>query len=227
MKRPLQTKNNEPQQRICVTFSRGHETKYISHLDMMRLWQRALRRAGMPLAYSQGFHPQARISIAAPLAVGVTSQAELMDVFLGRRVDLDFFARAVAAQLPEGVGLENVKQVWPGLASLQSQLRFAEYSSEVESARELSEVGEAIRSLLGETTLAWQHSRGQKVHKYDLRALIDDIWIIGFADFSCTLGMRLCSDLRGSGRPEQVLLALGFEDSPKSIHRTGLVMANS
>jgi len=197
--------------------------KYISHLDMMRLWQRAMRRAGMPLAYSQGFHPQARISIAAPLAVGITSEAELMDVFLQRRVDTDFFARAVADQLPDGVGLV---QVWPGLASLQSQLRFAEYRVEVESDRDPAEVGKAIRSLLGETTLDWQHSRGQKVHKYDLRALIDDIWIIDKTEHAYIFGMRLCSDSKGAGRSEQVVLALGFENSPKSIHRTGLVLAN-
>ena len=56
--------------------------KYITHLDMMRFWERALRRADVPLAYSEGFSPHAQISLAAPLAVGTTSEAELMDVFL-------------------------------------------------------------------------------------------------------------------------------------------------
>jgi radical SAM-linked protein len=60
-------------QRLRITFARGKELKYISHLDLMRLWQRALRRADIPLAYSQGFSPHPRLSIAAPLAIGVTS----------------------------------------------------------------------------------------------------------------------------------------------------------
>ncbi|UCG84296.1 MAG: DUF2344 domain-containing protein, partial [Dehalococcoidia bacterium] len=71
-------------QRLRVTFSRSDSLKFISHLDMMRLWQRALRRADIPLAYSQGFSPHPRLSLAAPLAIGVTSSAELMDVFLQR-----------------------------------------------------------------------------------------------------------------------------------------------
>ncbi|MFQ5886684.1 MAG: TIGR03936 family radical SAM-associated protein, partial [Anaerolineae bacterium] len=57
-------------QRIRITFSKGEEIQYISHLDMMRLWKRTLRRANLPLAYSKGFNPQPKISIAAPLPVG-------------------------------------------------------------------------------------------------------------------------------------------------------------
>ena len=69
-------------QRLRIKFRRGAEVKYISHLDIMRLWQRALNRAGIALAYSEGFHPHPKISLAVPLAVGVTSEAELMDIIL-------------------------------------------------------------------------------------------------------------------------------------------------
>ena len=68
--------------RLRVKFKRGLEVKLISHLDIIRLWHRALRRAGVELAYSEGFSPHPKISLAAPLALGVTSQAELMDVFI-------------------------------------------------------------------------------------------------------------------------------------------------
>ncbi|KPK23033.1 MAG: hypothetical protein AMJ70_04475, partial [Dehalococcoidia bacterium SG8_51_3] len=71
-------------QRLRIKYCRGEELKYISHLDIMRLWQRALNRAGISLAYSEGFHPHPKISLAAPLAIGVTSEAELMDVTLTR-----------------------------------------------------------------------------------------------------------------------------------------------
>ena len=69
-------------QRLRVEFCRGEEIKFLSHLDLMRLWERAFRRADLSLVYSDGFSPHARISLASPLSVGVTSQAELMDVFL-------------------------------------------------------------------------------------------------------------------------------------------------
>ena len=67
-------------QRLRIRFRRGPELKYISHLDIMRLWHRALQRAGISLAYSQGFNPHPKISLAAPLALGITSEAELMDI---------------------------------------------------------------------------------------------------------------------------------------------------
>ncbi len=190
---------------------------------MMRLWHRALRRAGMPLAYSQGFNPQPRISLASPLAVGVTSEGELMDVFLVRKVSLDFFTRALGEQLPRGVGVIDVKDIWPRLPSLQSQLRFAEYQVEVGPEIGQEEVNLAIRSLMGRESLPWEHFRDKKVHKYDLRGLIDDIWIAREEESGCTLGMRLYNSPRGSGRPDQVLLALGFAKPAKSIHRTRLI----
>ena len=189
----------------------------------MRLWHRAFRRAGMPLAYSQGFNPQARISIAAPLAIGVTSEGELMDIFLDRRVSLEFFTKVMHQQLPVGVQILGAKEVWPRLPSLQSQLRFAEYRIEVESDEEPGEVSRMIRDLLDRESLPWQHARGEKIHRYDLRRLIDDIWIIDAGKSLFTIGMRLVNDSGGSGRPEQVILAMGFSVPPRSIHRTLLI----
>ena len=71
-----------PIQRLRVKFGRGRKLKYISHLDLMRLWERGLRRAGVPVAYSEGFNPRPRLSFASPLAVGTTSESELLDILL-------------------------------------------------------------------------------------------------------------------------------------------------
>ncbi len=218
---------NEPQQRLRLTFSRGEGLKYISHLDTMRLWHRALRRAGMPVAYSQGFNPQPRIAIAAPLAVEVTSEGELMDVFLERKVAPDFFAGAVSEQLPQGIAILGIINVWPKLPSVQSQLQFAEYHVEVESDREPEKVKQAISTLLKNKTLPWQHSRGANIHSYDLRNLIDDICIIDTSESTCTLGMRLRNNSKGAGRPDQVVLALGFSEPARSIHRTSLIIGEN
>ena len=56
-------------QRLRVTFTRGEQVKYITHLDLMRFWERALRRAEIPVAYSEGFSPHPQLALAAPLAV--------------------------------------------------------------------------------------------------------------------------------------------------------------
>ncbi len=211
-------------QRLRITFSRGEELKYITHLDLMRLWQRALRRADIPLVYSQGFSPHPRISLAAPLAIGVTSSSELMDIYLERRLSPHFFIKSVKEQLPGGIDILEVAEVGAGLPSLQSQIRFAEYKVVVEVDKKPKEVEAAIRSLLESDSLPWQHTRDKEVRKYDLRALIEDIWLIESRPPEFVVGMRLRCDSAGTGRPEQVVSALGFAHPPRSIHRTRLIL---
>jgi radical SAM-linked protein len=213
--------------RLRVRFCRGEELKFISHLDMMRLWQRALRRAEIPLAYSQGFSPHPRISLAVPLAVGITSQAELMDIFCTKWVSPHFFTAAVSQQLSPGVNILQVYQIPLAMPSLPSQVRYAEYEVEVETEKEAKEIEAALASLLSVEHLPWQHQRDTGVRSYDLRVLIDDLWLTGWHDGCCTIGMRLRCDNSGSGRPEQVTAALGFTHPPQSIHRTKLILETS
>ena len=211
-------------QRLRLTFSRSEELKYISHLDLMRLWQRALRRADIPLVYSQGFSQHPRLSLAAPLAVGVTSGGELIDIFLERRVSPHFFMKVVGEQLPSGIDISEIAEVGLGLPSLQSQVRYAEYKVIVDTDKKPNEVEAAINSLLSSDELPWQHARDKEVRKYDLRTLVEDIWIIESHPPEYTIGMKLRCDSSGTGRAEQVLSALGLTIHPKSIHRTKLIL---
>ena len=212
-------------QRIRVTFSRGEEVKYLSHLDLMRLWERALRRADIPLAYSQGFSPHPRISIAAPLPIGVTSSSELMDILFNKRFSPYYFIKAVGEQLPNGIDLIGVEQVAMQLPSLQSQVRKAEYCVELETGRLAHEVEEELRSFLAKSELPWQHRRDHDVRHYNIRSLVDRLWLVERTGSCCTVGMCLRADSSATGRAEQVTLALGFPDPPRSIHRTKLILA--
>ena len=211
-------------QRLRLKFSRGEELKFLSHLDLMRLWERALRRAGLPLAYSKGFTPHPQISMAAPLPVGVTSQTELMDVFLSRWISPHNFTPRVGEQLPSGMDLLEVWTIGLHIPSLQSQVRFAEYKVEVETDKDDQEIDSILRTLLSAKELPWQHFRDTGVRHYDLRALVDDLWFISRYDSLCALGMKLRCDVSGTGRPEQVTKALGFPERPRSIHRINLVL---
>lgn len=211
-------------QRLRLRFGRGEEVKYIAHLDIVRFWERAFRRAGIPLAYSQGFTPHPRISLAAPLAVGITSEAELMDTWLNKWLPPQSFMMKVKSQLPRGF---DIFDAWePGLnaPSLQSCLISAEYYVELSTEKSKPEVEASLSSLLQTKELPWHHSRGSKMHFYDLRALIDDLWLVSYHGSLYVLGMRLRHDANGSGRPEQVVAALGFSQYPESIHRTKLIL---
>ena len=212
-------------QRLRLKFGRGEEIKFLSHLDLMRLWERALRRAVLPLAYSEGFTPHPRIALAAPLPVGVTSQAEVMDVFLSRWLSPDSFVAQAKKQLPQSLDLLEAWPVGLDTPSLQSQVRFAEYEVKVETEKDGLEVEAALRSLLSAGELPWHHFRDTGARHYDLRALVDDLWLIDHHGSLCVLGMRLRCDATGTGRPEQVTKALGFSQRPKSIHRIELILA--
>jgi radical SAM-linked protein len=209
--------------RLRLKFSRGEKLKFLSHLDLMRLWERALRRAGMPPAYSEGFSPHPKISLAAPLPVGVTSQAEIMDVFLGRRITPGLFVQRVVPQLPDGIAIIDMMAVNLLAPSLQSRLRLAEYIVEINAHGDDRQVEQEIASLLAKEQLAWHHSRDTGERYYDLRVLIDDIWLDAKTNTGYSIGMRLRCDSSGSGRPEQVIKALGFDETPIFIDRIKLI----
>jgi len=212
-------------QRLRIKFSRGDEIKFISHLDLMRCWERALRRAAVPLAYSEGFTPHPRISLAAPLALGITSEAELMDIGLSRWVSPHWFTQGVSRQLPAGIQILGVVPVALTLPSLQAAVRLAEYRVEVEPEIDREQIEAAVERLLNLEELPWHHQRDTGERRYDLRTLIEDVWVIHWSALSGVLGMSLKCDSGGSGRPEQVTLALSLAASPRSIHRTKLVLA--
>jgi radical SAM-linked protein len=212
-------------QRLRLTFSRGEEIKYISHLDLMRCWERALRRAEVPLAYSEGFTPHPRISLAAPLPLGVTSEAELMDISLQKTLSPYSLIQSLRKQLPPGIDILEVQQIPLMTPSLQSQVRYAEYRVVVKASKSVGEMQTAITSLLEAERLPWQHMRDTGPRHYDLRALIKHIWLVSGDGSTFTLGMRLRCDPQGTGRPEQVSQALGLAEYPDSIHRTKLTLA--
>jgi radical SAM-linked protein len=155
----------------------------------------------------------------------VTSGTEFMDLFLARRFSPHFFLSSVSPELPPGIEVLEVKDIALGAPSLQAKLRACEYEVKVKTDRSRGEIEAVIKSLLRTEHLPWQHMRDTGPRNYDLRALIEDIWLMRWDDGGCALGMRLKSGPQGSGRPEQVALALGFSEHPTSIHRTKLFLA--
>jgi len=213
-------------QRLRVRFRRGEEVKYITHLDLMRFWERTLRRAEVPLAYSEGHTPHPRLSLAVPLAVGVTSSAELMDVFLTRRTAPLEFIRSVGAQIPPGIEISEVAEVGLGLPSLQSEVRWARYRVEGKCDGPPEQVRSAVDRFLAAESIPWEHLREKEVRRYDIRALVRDLWSEDAPPGCYVLSMVLRCDNRAAGRPEQVAAALGLAE-PTSIHREELVLAGT
>lgn len=106
-------------------FEKMGNARYISHLDLMRVFQRAFKRAGLPLTHTQGFNPRASVSIALPLSLGVESKCELLDFELEQPVACEEIREKLNAALIEGVHIREVYnqgQKLKNLTLLQSRL---------------------------------------------------------------------------------------------------------
>jgi radical SAM-linked protein len=149
-----------------------------------------------------------------------------MDVFCAKWVSPHSLSAAVSQQLPPGIRILQVHLVAPTMPSLQSQVSHAQYEVDLETDKDQSEVKAALDYLLSLEQLPWHHERDTGTRRYDLRALINDLWLIDWHSGYCIIGMKLRCDSSGSGRPEQVAAALDFSH-PTSIRRTKLILKTS
>jgi radical SAM-linked protein len=209
-------------QRLRVTFTRGDEMKYVTHLDMMRFWERALVRAGIPVAYSEGFSPHAQIALAAPLPVGTTSDGELLDVFTERAITPREFIERVSPQVPPAIGIIGAQEVGLTLPAMQADVRSAVWEVDVPDAPDRADA--AVKAFLAKDAMPWEHKREDEVRQYDIRAQVRDAQLSGdVAEGGTRVRMVLQNDNSGSGRPEQVAAAMGL-GPPLRIHRLKLLL---
>jgi radical SAM-linked protein len=97
--------------KLKAIFSKKGDLRLISHLDLMRLFQRASRRADLPVTVTKGFSPRLKISIMRALKLGVESSGEEAIFYMDQKVEPDRFARSINEKLPEGVKIESVEEI--------------------------------------------------------------------------------------------------------------------
>ncbi len=125
--------------RLLLKFQKKEEVKFISHLDMQRLFQRALRRAKLPCAYSQGFNPHLLISFACALPVGVCSDAEYVEVQLEKFYQPKECMRRLNEVLPKGVKVINAVELNEKYPNVGSVIIASEYTLVPESPEDYSD----------------------------------------------------------------------------------------
>jgi radical SAM family uncharacterized protein/radical SAM-linked protein len=119
--------NQERVQRLRVRFGKQGDMALVSHLDLVRLFDRALRRAALPVSFTGGFHPGPRISPANALFLGATSSGEIVDFDLSQSVDVAEFQIRLAAELPADIPLYSVEAIDPKSEAATKLLERAEY----------------------------------------------------------------------------------------------------
>lgn len=214
-----------PVQRLRLTYAKGEALKYISHLDLARTWERAFRRAGLPVAYSQGFNPKPRFQIAAALPVGVTGSSEMLDVWLTEPLSGDEALARLRPVLPRDLEVSGAEQVDLRAPALQAQMIAADYRATVHTGEPSEAIESRIQALITCPSIPRRRMQKGDWQTYDLRPLVQDIGVTPGAEGVLLLTMRLEASPQGAGRPEEVLDALGLALNLHSVERTQLYFA--
>jgi radical SAM-linked protein len=208
--------------RLRITYTKQGAQRYTGHLDFQRVWERILRRSRLPVAYSRGFHPQARLNLACALPLGVSSRCEVLDIWLSAPVAPEQVTASLRSALPPGVELLKIEEVDLHSPPLQILVRFSDYEAILLDPLDPTEFEPRLRDLLTAASLI----RQRRDKSYDLRPLIEDLRILPpAAGQSLRLAMRLSVREGATGRPDEILSVLGLDPSAARIERTALTFA--
>ena len=178
-----------------------------------------MRRAELPISYSQGFHPQPKISIAAALPLGFSSLGEVLDVRFNADIAIEEIAARLGDSLPLDIKIINVESVDEREPALQTQVLSATYDVHLTEPVDGSELTRKIEDLLASESLP----RERRSKFYDLRPLIETLDVITESDGKVWIQMKLAARDGATGRPEEVLNALSIEPEYTRVERTRLI----
>lgn len=207
--------------RIRVQYTKGHPLRFTGHLDLQRLWERLLRRSGLPVRYSQGFHPRARLNLASALPLGFISDCELLDFWMNEPRPLEELHERLQTASQPGMDILSVEEVALSEDSLQSRMHASEYEVVFYDPLAIEELNEKARSLLAEQEII----RRRRKKTYDLRPLILKLEAQLVMDGEPGVWMRLLAEPGATGRPDEVLDEMGFSNTQYLVRRTLLILS--
>jgi radical SAM-linked protein len=238
--------------RLRITFSKSGALRYTGHLDLQTIWERTVRRAGLPLAYTHGFHPGPRLQIASALPLGFIGRAEIVDIWLQENAEIthetapgkDMIHSCVdvlQTACPPGLTVVSVEQVDEAGPALQTRVASAEYEVTLLDPVEKDELERRLIETLGVESLL----RQRRDKEYYLRPLIEELSVLpaippaspssqgnqyaasqaqGRHRQDLQIFMRLAAREGATARPEAVLEVLGIPLTAARIERTRLIL---
>ncbi|NET72277.1 MAG: TIGR03960 family B12-binding radical SAM protein [Sphaerospermopsis sp. SIO1G2] len=228
--------NTTKVQRLRVWFGKQGDIALVSHLDLMRLFDRVVRRAGLPVAFSGGFHPHPRIAVASALSLGSTSSGEIVDFELTQPMNVEDFRRQLVSQLPSDLPIYQVEEINLKAPAANQAMEAAEYLLTISTPGEVATATWQawIEEILARTEILVEHTT--KSGKQQIINLRDRLFTIELLQTDMSLSethtiLRYQGSCRHDGvilRPEQILSILeivaGQEFHILHIHRNRLVL---
>lgn len=212
---------------VRLKYSKTQEGRFLSHLDLLRTMERTFRRAGLKLAFSEGFNPHPKMSFASALAVGVTSSGEYADVELREDMSLQELRERLQEALPSALEIQEIKPIERG-ESLSARINLARYEvyAPLEDPLTEEELQRLITGLLQQPEIPVTRAGKKGPKEVNIRSGLYRLEGRA-ADSALILTMDVQTGSAGNVRPEEVLEALrqygNLQTAPGvRLHRTGL-----
>ncbi|MBQ6173848.1 MAG: DUF2344 domain-containing protein [Clostridia bacterium] len=165
--------------RMLATFEKSERLRHIGHLDIMRAMQRALRRSGLPVAYSNGFNPHILLSFASALPVGAAGTCEVMETAMAEDVAPEDFLRRMNAALPPEMQLSGARAVDDRHPALMSLVRAARYEIRIRDAEAAEAIRTALPAYLEQAEIVTDRKTKSGIKPIDIRPLIHELTMDG------------------------------------------------
>ena len=185
-------------QRLRVLFTKERLARFLGHHDLMRLWERALRRAGLPLHYSAGFNPRPQISFPTALALGFESREEVFEVELERWVSPRRAQADLQRELPEGIGIRRVQSV-PHAG--KAQITGTEFT--VQFTEPPPDFAALLEVFLQKAEVLVERTGKSGTKSVDVRRFVNDA---SYRAPTLTVNIAIAPD--GTARPDEVVAAV-------------------
>jgi radical SAM-linked protein len=194
-----------PVQRIRLRYAKRGRLRFSSHRDFARAFERSLRRAGVPMAYSAGFSPHPKISYLGAVPTGVGSEAEYLEIAVSRRVDPEAVRAALDAVLPEG--LDIVEAVEARTGSFADRIEASHWRLELRD-EDPAVVGAAVDALLAAAEAPVERLTKDGRRTLDARGPIVSGVVAAASEGRCAILDLVVRQVTPAVRPDDVLAAL-------------------
>ena len=202
-------------QRLHITFGKFGALKYTGNLDIAKIWERVLRRAELPLQYTEGFNTRPRLQLATALPLGITSECEIIDVSLREVIPLDGLIERLLAVSPAGLRIYAIEDAPIRSPALQTLVTGAAYRIHFVDPIPPPDLQTRVDDLLGQERIVQVKMRRNRKQVTDLRPLIYALEIDDAGDLIATLA----TGERGNMRPQDVIEHLGLSEVHHTLHR--------
>jgi radical SAM family uncharacterized protein/radical SAM-linked protein len=185
-----------------LTYTKDRGVRWISHLDLVRAFERAVRRARVPIAYSEGFNPRPRLSFYSQLSVGMTGEAEPVTIELSRDMDPLDLVKSLNAALPSGIRIRSAERVEGRRAP---ELRGSEYLIGIEGAKD-GDLAPAVKAFLGSDSVVVIRKKEDTSKEIDVRPGVEALELLhnsGSSETTALLRVKLVKV-----RPNELVEAL-------------------